>query len=373
MNVNVNSRSGGAFNVTVNTLSPSRRVSPIRHLSPRGRLDKALHKSPQRRLDFPHHSLNSRSPRRRYDERDRRDYSPSRDGHRYTDSTRHSGGNIPHQGGNIPHQRGNISSQGGHIPRQGGHIPRQGGHIPHQRDHIPRQGGNIPHSSNNGPRGDREAHWDVERRQQRPRTPPRNDRRERVTPPASPRADNRRKSVFERLGPQPQPSVSSTPSEPPIPLARDNANLLPKRHKTIGQQRAALATETELVLERDTTARSRKQHSRPQQQPKLRHQPPKQPGSKQQQPPERSSSRADVDKEITDHRKKPLVPTLLSGISPMLIPSVNAHIDAAVLAIAAPTTSSAGSPAHSINTADKGLIGNPTELTTEEEDIILGD
>ena len=87
VNVNVNSRSGGAFNVTVNTLSPSRRVSPIRHLSPRGRLDKALHKSPQRRLDFPHHSLNSRSPRRRYDERDRRDYSPSRDGHRYTDST----------------------------------------------------------------------------------------------------------------------------------------------------------------------------------------------------------------------------------------------------------------------------------------------
>ena len=55
----------------------------------------------------------------------------------------------------------------------------------------------------------------------------------------------------------------------------------------------------------------------------------------------------------------------------MLIPSVKAHIDAAVLAIAASTTSSAGNPASSISIADKGLIGDPTELTAEEEDIIL--
>ena len=59
----------------------------------------------------------------------------------------------------------------------------------------------------------------------------------------------------------------------------------------------------------------------------------------------------------------------------MLIPSVKAHKDDAVLAIAAPTTSSAGSSAHSINTAEKDLIGNTTvpeePMSREEEEIHL--
>ena len=128
----------------LNVSSPSRRATSSSHLSPRRRLDTAHHKSPQRRLDFPHHSLNSRSPRRRYDQRDRRDYSPPKDGHRYTDSTRHLGGNIPHQGGNIPHQGGNIPRQRGHIPHQGINIPHSGSSISHTRGDIPRERRLIP-------------------------------------------------------------------------------------------------------------------------------------------------------------------------------------------------------------------------------------
>ena len=59
----------------------------------------------------------------------------------------------------------------------------------------------------------------------------------------------------------------------------------------------------------------------------------------------------------------------------MLIPAVKAHIDAAVLAIAASTTSAARSSAHSINTAEEDLIGNITvpeePMSREEEEVHL--